>query len=521
MSVRSAAARATVAKLCGADVELGNFLLGTPGLAPSSGWVAARLLLDRIPGTAHRAPALWLAGSPGSGSTACTASFDDGGHRAEVDAESRDWGRKFLATNGGCVYIDLAHLELCLPEVISAWDHLACWHAMLAIAREALGTANAALPPGAEIKVLVNSSDGQGNSYGSHLNFLVTRRCFENLFRRKLHHLLLLASYLASGIVLTGAGKAGVEHGEGEADFQISQRADFFTRLAGPMTTHDRPLVNSREEHHAREDLARLHLIFCDSAVAHGTCLLRVGVTQLVLAMIEQEVVDPRLVLEDPVHAAKQFSRDPELRCSARLLSGRRASALAHQRALFEQANRFVATGRAAGVVPRADEILALWEDTLTKLEREPAALVGRLEWVLKRAFLTHAVRRRGLDWRSPDLRHLDQIFHSLDPEEGLFWIRERAGCTERLVDAAAIAHFRQEPPADTRAYTRAHLLRLAGDEAVANVDWGSIRFRLDDRGYLPRYRTQELADPLGFGRAATRDIFACGASLDDVLDAL
>mgnify|MGYP000615072306 CR=1 FL=1 len=50
----------------------------------------------------------------------------------------QDWGRKFLATNGGCIYIDSNHLEICLPEVRRALEHVAAWHAMLRIARAAL-----------------------------------------------------------------------------------------------------------------------------------------------------------------------------------------------------------------------------------------------------------------------------------------------------------------------------------------------------------------------------------------------
>jgi hypothetical protein len=51
-------------------------------------------------------------------------------------------------------YIDLDHLELCLSETI---------------------------------QVLVNNSDGHAHSYGSHLNFLVTRGAWDNI-RRKPHY---------------------------------------------------------------------------------------------------------------------------------------------------------------------------------------------------------------------------------------------------------------------------------------------------------------------------------------------
>ena len=49
--------------------------------------------------------------------------------------------------------------------IVAQADHLTA----LRIARDALHRANARLPGGQKIQVLVNNSDGQGNSYGSHL----------------------------------------------------------------------------------------------------------------------------------------------------------------------------------------------------------------------------------------------------------------------------------------------------------------------------------------------------------------
>src|SRR5262249_21978031 len=168
---RSGDGRDRVPKLCGADVELGNFILGMERVG-GTGREASRALLREI-----EAPYVDRGGN---------------GTRWASAYNPQDWGRKYLSSNGGCFYIDLDHLECCLPEVVSAYDHVAAWHAMLRIARRALEAANAKLPPGQRVHVLVNNSDGQGNAYGSHLNFLVTRRAWENTFERKLHHMLYL-----------------------------------------------------------------------------------------------------------------------------------------------------------------------------------------------------------------------------------------------------------------------------------------------------------------------------------------
>ena len=149
-----------IAKICGADVELGNFLIGPDGPAATPGRAAAALL-DEMPGRPSNA---FLLG--------------------RFDGDQQDVGRKFLPENGGCVYIDLNHLEICLPEVASAWDHLACWHAMLRLVRQAQDAANSRLRD-SRIQVLVNTSDGLGSSYGSHLDFLIARRTWDDMLDRK------------------------------------------------------------------------------------------------------------------------------------------------------------------------------------------------------------------------------------------------------------------------------------------------------------------------------------------------
>jgi proteasome accessory factor A len=244
-------------------------------------------------------------------------------------------------------------------------------------------------------------------------------------------------------------------------------------------------------------------------------------VTQIILAMVEQECVDTRLVLEDPVRAVKVWSADPDLQRTAPLATGERFTALDMQRALFERARRFVSRGRAEGLVPRVREIMDLWEDTLDRLATDVSSLAGRIDWILKRSILDRAAETRGITPGGPELRYLDQIYHSLDPEEGLFWAYLRQGVLERLVSEERIDRFLREPPDDTRAYARARLLRLGGRENVSRVDWDSIRFRIQDRGYWPRTRTQELADPLAFTREETEAAFDSSSTLDELLDRL
>jgi Pup amidohydrolase len=519
-------------KLCGADIELGNFVLGMPGL--DTGSLASRALLAEIDGLPQQRG---ITSTPHIGdwsSNGCGRSNgEERDDRATHDSGTwnpQDWGRKYLPSNGGCIYIDLNHLELCLPETLSAWDHAASWHAMLRIARSAMDSANARMPEGRSIQVLVNNTDGQGHSYGSHLDFMVTRRTWDNIIRRKPHYLGWLASFEVSSIVYTGQGKVGSENGAPEVPYQISQRADYFETLVGTQTTFDRPIVNSREEHLCGNlrwssdgaAPARLHVIFFDNTLAHRSCLLKVGVMQLALAMMEGERVRPALVLDDPLSALGVYSRDPKLISRARLASGGEVTAVDLQFLFLEEAKRFAAEGGFEGYVPRAREILDLWEDTLQRLKAADwIGLAPKLDWVMKLMILQRTMSQRSsLTWDSPEIRHLDQIYASLDPD-GLYWAYERSGFAERLLDEERVQHFCFEPPSDTRAWTRAMLLRAANPEWVDSVDWDSISFRVRDGSYWPARRNIDMANPLGMTEAETAPLFAKESRFSDLLDAL
>jgi proteasome accessory factor A len=347
---------------------------------------------------------------------------------------------------------------------------------MLRLAQRALARANEDRSPDRPIQALVNNSDGWGNSYGGHLNILLGRPAWEGLMRRRLHHLAYLASYQASALVFTGQGKVGSENDRPPVSYQLSQRADFIETLLGPQTTFFRPLVNTRDEPHS--DHARLHLISFDSTLAETASLLRVGVTQLILALIEADQVNPVLALDDPVAALQRWSHDPTLEAKAALASGALVTAVELQQHFLDEAIRGLARGDFEGTVPRAGEIIAIWQETLEQLARRDwPRLAGRLDWVAKLAIIQRAQSQHGFDWSAPEAKLLDHLYSGLDPEEGVYWSWAEPGM-EQVVDPARIRHFMDEPPEDTRAFVRAHLLREAGADGVDQVDWDRISFR-------------------------------------------
>lgn len=500
----STPARTLVAKMTGADVELGNFVAGVTS-PEGTGREAAVALLDAVARTAGgRGP-----GEPGP--------LRDG---------NQDWGRRFLGANGGCAYIDLDHLELCLPETRSAFDHLTAWHAMLRLTQAALREVNAgrlAHP----IRVLVNNSDGHGHAYGGHVSLMMGRPAWRDLLERRLHHLAFLAAHHASSLVLTGQGKVGSENGAPPARYQLSQRADFLEVLLGPQTTWHRPLVNTRDEPlagawsgddqtHPAARLARLHVICHDTTLCHASVLLRVGTLQIVLAMLEAGAVPP-LALEDPLEAVAAWSRDPWFTTRARLVDGRQVTAIELQRLILEAAAECAADGLLDPVVPRTGDLLLLWDGILRQAEAgDWPALARRLDWALKLGLLERAMRHDPtIGWESARLKMLDHLYGSLDPADGLYWAWSRAGATETLVGEDDVQRATGEPPPDTRAWTRAMLLRLAEPSEVELVDWDHIRFRLAGRPRLTL--ALPMPDPLGHTRDTVAAALTRGALIDVV----
>src|SRR3954467_8323597 len=152
-----------------------------------------------------------------------------------------------VLTNGARYYVDHAHPEISTPECRTALEVVRWDRAAEAIIRESMATAAAHLPDGAEILCHKNNSDGKGNSYGCHENYLLARSVpFGRIVAQVTPH------FVTRQIVI-GAGKVGCELPGMSADdvpYQISQRADFFEQEGGLETPLKRPIGNTRDEPH-------------------------------------------------------------------------------------------------------------------------------------------------------------------------------------------------------------------------------------------------------------------------------
>jgi len=572
----------SVPKITGIETEYGILIRGA---AESDPFLASRLLLQHCEEagemlhlweTQHASP--YSAGGGRHTSTHYPTGryaarayevASSQGVESSAEADYAGYGyapHSLMLPNGARFYIDHAHPEYSTAEAATPRKVVAADKAGEIIVERCRQRANASglLPQGQEIAVYKNNSDHKGNSYGCHENYLLAAHTFEELLERKLHRtLMVLVPFLVTRTILSGAGKVGAENGTPPTGFQLAQRADFFETVIGLQTTHHRPLINTRDEPHAdRHRFRRLHVIIGDANMAEYSTYLKIGTTQLVLMMLEDDYIRLNLTLEDPIAAFQMVSRDLTLRQKLPLERGDALSALEIQREYLRLAQRYLDE---RGGSESLRKVAQTWEETLDALENDWRRLSTRLDWAIKRnllerylqsqncdwetvskwqlpiemtldldrqttgedptdlleairswypnqsRWLERYARQEGLDWADYwrqreiyfTLRRLDLEYHDVrrgpEPQDtGLFYRLQQRGVVHRLLTDDEVERLVGTPPEDTRAYLRGYCITHYADR-IRYVDWSEIGF------YEPSGRQGyhlALPDPAANGKA-------------------
>jgi Pup amidohydrolase len=453
-----------IPKVCGIETEYGIAFRGSPDANPV---VASSMLVNSY--VEHRRVG-WDFEDESPGRDARGFAREDASP-PEVETHLVNT----VLTNGARYYVDHAHPEYSTPECTSALQLVLYDKAGERTLARSMQAASRILPPGQEIVVYKNNSDGKGNSYGTHENYLVDRAIGFSVLVR---HLL---PFFVTRQVFTGAGKVGTEHGQGDVTYQLTQRADFFEEEVGLETTLKRPIINTRDEPHADpQKYRRLHVIVGDANLCEVSTFLKVGSTAIVLAMIEDNFIDKDLSVASPVATLRKVSHDPTCRYSFAMGDGSTATAIELQWEYYRLARKYAdETGlEMCGGEEHGEVLLRRWESVLTALEDDPRRLDGQLDWVTKYCLLDAYATKNGLEWGDPKLALMDLQYHDVRPERSLYERLVKAGKVERLVDEEAVLEAMTEPPPTTRAYFRGRCLSLWSDSVVA-ANWDSLIFDL------------------------------------------
>ena len=391
---------------------------------------------------------------------------------AEPLAEDDSGLVNVILPNGSRYYVDHAHPEYSSPECIDARAAVIWDKAGERILEASIKASEALIAEGEKLFIYKNNSDGKGNSYGCHENYLVARQV---PFPQLVKHLM---PFFVTRQVFTGAGKVGAENGAESVDFQISQRADFFEVEVGLETTFKRPIINTRDEPHADpEKYRRLHVIVGDANMAELSTYLKVGTTALVLKMIEDEFMNDDFSLSEPVRAMRAVSHDPGCRAVIELADGRHMTAVDLQWEYLRLAKKYAQDNETN---PVDDDVLERWEGVLERLEEAPMLLAGELDWVTKLQLLEAYRERDSLDWDHSKLKMIDLQYHDVRRDKGLYYRIESSGKMQRIVTDDEIAHAVDHPPEDTRADFRGECLRRFSPRIVA-ASWDALIFDTGD----------------------------------------
>ena len=389
--------------------------------------------------------------------------------------------------NGARFYVDHAPPEISTPECINALQVVKYDRSGERILEKAMSLANEALSPEEEIIVYKDNSDGKGNSYGCHENYLVDRL---TPFGEIICH---ATTHFITRQIFTGSGKIGVEATGVDSDsikYQLTQRADFFEEEVGLETTLKRPIINTRDEPHAdATKYRRLHVICGDANMSETATFLKVGSTSILLAMIEDSYLTKRIIFDNPVRSIKEVSHDTTLRKHLILNDGSTITALEAQWEILNSASEYISRGGGeftGGEV--ANKIINTWEKVLTGLENNPENLRSEIDWIAKKFLIESFADRHNLSILDPRVRLLALQYH--DVRQGKR-ISEIIGLKQLIADSE-VNEGVNNPPEETRAYFRGICLQKWPD-SIVSANWDSLVFRLED-DYLKRI---PILDPI------------------------
>jgi proteasome accessory factor PafA2 len=471
-------------QVLGTEVEYGITVINDPSFNPVSGSAA---LVNAHARGVDRVRWSYDDESPGRDARGFVV--------GEIPIDETDSGLiNAVLHNGARLYVDHAHPEYSTPECADPLEATLYDKAGELIMSRALANVNASLPSGYRMVLHKNNSDGKGNSYGAHENYLVPRSV---PFGDIVHH---MTAFMVSRQILSGSGKVGSEHGRRSVPFQLTQRADFFEEEVGLETTLKRPIINTRDEPHADPGkYRRLHVIFGDATMSEVQTFVKLASTSLMLMALSDGVFDEPIRLESPVDAVTRVSHDTTGTRMLGIVNQPDSSAIELQWQYFTQIESYVGS---SDLPPAYKHALSEWRGLLEDLARGYPAVADRLDWAAKLTIMEAYRERDGLDWSDPKLALLDLQYHDIDPDRGLYHRLVRSGRMRTLFDSKTVEYAAGHAPEGTRAWFRGECLKRYSDQVVA-ANWDSLVFDVG-RSTLVRV---PMMEPLRGTRALVEEL--------------
>lgn len=487
-----------IPSVIGTETEYGITVRNQPDFNPT---IASSMVVNSYQGTRVRVQWSFDEESPGRDARGL-------GHEPYGFAEADSGLVNVVLSNGARFYVDHAHPEYSSPECADPLQAALYDKAGERVLSAAVVAVRRILRPGENLYVHKNNSDGKGNSYGYHENYLVSRAV---PFADLIHY---ATTWLVTRQIFTGSGKLGSENGRPGIGYQITQRADFFEEEVGLETTLKRPIINTRDEPHGEPTkYRRFHVIIGDANMSEVQTFIKLGTTALLLSAIEDRAIPDALVLADPVEATWQSSHDLSLSRPLPLADGSSATALELQFRYYEWLSKYAEQTRPE---PAWTDLIREWGAVLHDLEVDFMRTADRLDWSAKLRMLNGFRRRDVLDWNDTKLAMAALQYHDTDPRKGLAYRLEQRGMLRRLFTDVELDRATADPPTETRAYFRGRCVERFPESLVA-ANWDSLVF---DTGEEPLKRVP-MMEPLRGNKALVGELLDASSGAADLIEAL
>ena len=113
------------------------------------------------------------------------------------------------------------------------------------------------------------------------------------------------------------------------------------------------------------------------------------------------------------------------------------------------------------------------------------------VDWVIKHRLMERYAQRRGITLADPRIAMMDLSYHDVNRNRGLYYLLERKGMVERIIDDDKISEAVRRPPQTTRARLRGEFIKAAkARKRDFTVDW--VHLKLNDQAQ----RTVMCKDP-------------------------
>jgi hypothetical protein len=363
-------------------------------------------------------------------------------------------------SNGGRIYIDCGHVETCTPETSNPLEAVlysrAMWRAAESLAlSERLYANNRGKTSSVEIPL--------GTSFGCHENIATSAKPEE--WKK-------IVPFLVARVLINGSGFYNQE-----GCFDISQRASFIETVWNSGTCSKRAIVGSRINEQDIDDIIarkkRMHLILGDSNMCEVQAFISIGMTSLVVRMLEEEKL-PHIEYDETIYNDLHvLSSSASAWITQEKIGGIRywrMSSIKNRTALSILWEYLTAAKKFYGGEDEiTDLLLILMEDTLDKLDSDPLGLFGRLDWVTKLVlFRAHTEKNEGVIDKKA-IYHLDLAYHLLG-KQGMHAVLQKTNAVEKLFSPSCIERAMSVPPRFTRAFFRGKIVSLCMKKTEPHV---------------------------------------------------